>query len=225
MDSAYHVKGCVLMSEYKVPELWEAVEEVPIDRLKTIAGGRLKGKSDINPQWRIKRMTEVYGMCGQGWNYKIIDTKFVPGAGDEVMVFVTVELKVSTDNTWSDPIVGVGGNLIVVNEGKGLRSNDEGVKMAVTDALGNAMKYIGVASRIFEGDFDGSKYKDQPDSDAKIVCISEDQKIALSTAMVQLSVDDMKALLKWAEVEKIDDVPATLFDTMMKAIERKTQEA
>ena len=32
--------------------------------------------------------------------------------------------------------------------------------MAYTDALGTAMKCLGVASEIYEGNFDGSKYKE-----------------------------------------------------------------
>ena len=47
--------------------IFNAVRECPQDALKTIQAGRLKGKSDINPMLRIKKLTELYGPCGTGW--------------------------------------------------------------------------------------------------------------------------------------------------------------
>ncbi len=37
--------------------------EVPADALKPIRAGRLKGMSDVNPMWRMKRMTEIFRSC------------------------------------------------------------------------------------------------------------------------------------------------------------------
>ena len=49
----------------------------PQDALKPITAGRLKGKSDINPQWRIQALTEQYGICGVGWAYEIKEKEYV----------------------------------------------------------------------------------------------------------------------------------------------------
>ena len=38
--------------------IYNELREVPSNALKPITDGRLKGKSDINTQWRIKRLTE-----------------------------------------------------------------------------------------------------------------------------------------------------------------------
>ena len=51
---------------------------------------------------------------------------------------------------------------MVANEVRGLHNNDECYKMAVTDALGTAMKLLGVGADIYAGLWDGSKYIDQP---------------------------------------------------------------
>ena len=40
---------------------------VPDEAKKPISAGRLKGMTDINPMWRIKRLTEMFGACGIGW--------------------------------------------------------------------------------------------------------------------------------------------------------------
>ena len=47
-------------------EIYDSVRTVPESALKTIEAGRLKGKSDINPMWRIKKLTETFGPAGFG---------------------------------------------------------------------------------------------------------------------------------------------------------------
>jgi hypothetical protein len=69
-------------------------------------------------------------------------------------------LFIKVNGEWSHAIVGVGGDMVIETDKNGIHENDEALKMATTDALGNAMKYIGVASEIYEGNFDGSKYKE-----------------------------------------------------------------
>lgn len=48
-------------------ELYNKVRNVPQEAKKEIKGGRLKGMTDINPMWRIKTLTEQFGICGMGW--------------------------------------------------------------------------------------------------------------------------------------------------------------
>ena len=48
--------------------IYDAVRSVPPEAIKPITAGRLKGKSDINPMWRIKVLTEQFGPCGEGWS-------------------------------------------------------------------------------------------------------------------------------------------------------------
>ena len=50
-------------------ELYEKVRAVPDSAKKKISGGRMNGKTDINPMWRIKTLTEQFGPCGIGWYY------------------------------------------------------------------------------------------------------------------------------------------------------------
>lgn len=156
-------------------EIWNQFCKPPATALREIEAGRLKGKSDINPQWRIKAMTEVFGVCGVGWKYKIVRLWKETGAHDEVMAFAEIKLytKLYTKvdkfagiehkiPVWSEPIPGVGGHFFTVKEKGGMHNNDECWKMAITDALSVAMKQLGVASSVYEGMWDGSKYKDEP---------------------------------------------------------------
>lgn len=150
-------------------EIWKKVSTPPPGRLKKISGGRLSGMTDINPQWRLEVMTEVFGQIGVGWYYEIVKLWTESGANGEVMAFAHIHLFTREEKSpkdipqWSSPIPGIGGSALVAKESSGLRANDEAYKMAVTDALSVAMKQLGVAADIYAGLWDGSKYKDKPE--------------------------------------------------------------
>ncbi len=93
--------------------------EVPADALKPIRAGRLKGMSDVNPMWRMKRMTEIFGPVGFGWKYEIVK-QWTETYGNEVKCFCVVNLFVRDPETkeWSEPIPGSGGSAIVSMESK-----------------------------------------------------------------------------------------------------------
>lgn len=150
-------------------EIYEALSRPPKDALREIQEGTLKGKTDINPQWRYKAMTETFGLVGLGWKYEILDLWHEPGAGNEVLCFAKVAVFVRDPETkeWSDPIVGVGGSKLINDFNRGPKSNDEGYKMAVTDAFSTSLKMLGVAADIYAGRWDGSKYKDQGETPAE----------------------------------------------------------
>lgn len=141
-------------------ELYRRMSEPPKEALKTIQAGRLKGKSDINPQWRYKVMTENFGVCGIGWKYTIDKTWLEQGAKGEIVANAQVSVYIRDSDTkeWSDAIVGIGGSMFVANEKNGPFTSDEAFKMAVTDAFSVALKFLGVAAAVYEGRWDGSKY-------------------------------------------------------------------
>ena len=139
-------------------DVWDKLKQPPDWALKKITGGRLNGKSDISPMWRIQVLTEVFGTCGIGWKYEIVRTWTEEGDKGQKMIFRDVNLYVKNEGKWSDAIPGTGGDMLIVLEKNGLYCNDEAAKMALTDALGNAMKNLGVAAVVFSGGTDGTKY-------------------------------------------------------------------
>jgi len=140
-------------------DYWDNLKQPPSWALKKITGGRLSGKTDINPQWRYKAMTDTFGPCGLGWKFQLEKLWIDNASEGEVFAFAQVSLYVKRNKEWSDPIPGVGGSMLVAKEKAGLHANDEAFKMAVTDALSTSMKMLGVAADIYSGLFDGSKYK------------------------------------------------------------------
>lgn len=143
--------------------IYESLARPPKDALREIKGGKLSGKTDINPQWRYKAMTEKFGLVGIDWKYEVQKLWTEQGAGGEVLAFAQVAVFVKDGENWSDPIEGIGGSKLVALEKERPVSNDEGYKMAVTDAFSTALKMLGVAADIYAGRWDGSKYRDTPD--------------------------------------------------------------
>jgi len=141
-------------------KIWEKVRTVPATAQKPITGGRLSGKTDINPMWRLKTLTEQFGPCGTGWKYEIVDKRLERGANDEIAAFVDINLYVREGDGWSDPIPGTGGSMFVEKEKSGLHVNDECFKMALTDAISVSCKALGFGADVY-WDKDKSKY-DKP---------------------------------------------------------------
>lgn len=137
-------------------EIYKQHETPPEWALKQITGGRLNGKTDINPQWRYLALTQMFGLCGIGWKYEVTKQWLEKGQNEETCAFVNINLYVKQKGEWSDPIPGNGGASFVTKEKNGHYTSDECYKMATTDALSVACKMLGIGASIYSG----SKYTD-----------------------------------------------------------------
>ena len=131
--------------------LYNAFRNTPDNAKKAINEGKLKGKTDINPMFRIEQLTKQFGPCGIGW--KVVPTRIeylaVPQR-DEVMCFVDINLYYKQDGQWSELVFGTGGSMLVENfRSAGVKSNDDGYKMAYTDAIGVACKLLGMSADVY----------------------------------------------------------------------------
>lgn len=140
--------------------IYNAVRSVPDSAKRQIGAGRLKGKTDINPMWRLKTLTEQFGPCGIGWKYVITDKRLEQGANGEVAAFLDIDLFVKVDGAWSEAIPGTGGSAFVAKEKNGSYTSDECFKMALTDAISVACKALGFGADVY-WEADRSKY-DKP---------------------------------------------------------------
>lgn len=150
--------------------IYNEVRSVPDSAKRRIEAGRLKGKTDINPMWRIKALTEKFGPCGIGWKYTITDKRLEQGANGEVAAFLDIDLFVKVGDTWSEAIPGTGGSAFIAKEKNGLYTSDECFKMALTDAISVACKALGFGADVY-WEADRSKY-DKPESkqEAPVLC-------------------------------------------------------
>lgn len=138
-------------------DIYDQVRQCPQDALKPIQAGRLKGKSDINPMWRIKMLTQLFGAAGIGWYYTI-DKQWMEACGDEIAAFVNISLYIRVNNEWSKPIQGTGGSMFAAKEKNGIYVSDEAYKMALTDAISVACKALGFAADVY-WNTDSTKYQ------------------------------------------------------------------
>jgi hypothetical protein len=163
-------------------KIWDLLKSVPAAAKKKIFAGRLKGMTDIKPQWRLQMMTEQFGAIGVGWYYDIIN-RWTEEYANEVSCYVSVKLFIKDEGEWSKPICGIGGSMLIAQENvkdyeKSVSKekygseyfkphhSDECYKMALTDALSVAMKQLGVAADVYMGLSD-SKY-DKPAEDQPV---------------------------------------------------------
>ena len=145
--------------------IYNQVRSVPADALSPIEGGPMKGKSNINPQWRLERLTGLFGCAGLGWKVEQVSRWTEATGQGEVAVFCEVNLYVKQGEQWSQPIFGQGGSMLVrrsaewVNgvQQEVLRIDDEAYKKAYTDAISVACKALGIAADVYYAQ-DETKY-------------------------------------------------------------------
>ena len=153
-------------------KIYEATRKVPEEALKKIEAGRLKGKSDINPMWRIKTLTEQFGPCGIGWKYVITRQWLEQAVNNEISAFVNIDLYYKYEGQWSEAIPGNGGSSFVSNEKNGPYMNDECFKMALTDAISVACKALGFGANVY-WDRDKTKYDTKKDTPEDKLYVTE----------------------------------------------------
>lgn len=155
--------------------IYNRARSVPEEAKKQITAGRLRGMTDINPLFRIKTLTELFGPCGIGWTYEI-DKQWVESYGEEVAAFCNIQLRVKIDGEWSMSIPGTGGSKFAAKEKSGVYVSDECYKMALTDAISVACKALGVGADIYWSN-DRTKYSKpdtfEPATEAQIKTIRE----------------------------------------------------
>lgn len=139
--------------------IYNQARSVPNEAKKKIGGGTLGnlGFTDINPMWRIKILTEIFGPCGMGWWYTVDKQWFETAPNGEMSAFcnITVYYKDKETGEVSKGIPGTGGSFF----GNKNRTSDECYKMALTDAISVAAKALGVGADVYF-EKDKTKYND-----------------------------------------------------------------
>jgi hypothetical protein len=147
-------------------QLYNAVRSVPESAKKTITEGRMKGKTDINPMWRIKTLTEYFGPCGVGWKYEIKKQWLETTSINDVAAFVNIDLYIKYKGEWSEAIPGHGGNMFEKKENSGrVHVSDECYKMALTDAISVSCKALGIGADVYW--HEGTKYTGWTEAETK----------------------------------------------------------
>lgn len=215
----------------KIPENMELYNEFracPAEAKKKITGGNLNGKTDINPMWRIKRLTEEFGPCGFGWKIQIVRTWIEEGADGVRVANVQINLYVHYKGEWSEAIPGIGGATIVDKQTKGLVTDDDAFKKAYTDAQSVACKALGIAADVYFERDPESKYNTDggnngngnnapqtPTAPSKYQQIKD--LLATKTSINMDSVNEW-ILIKFKKAIKLNDLTDEQFKELYTAI-------
>lgn len=139
-------------------EFYNTLRTVPEEAKKEITAGSLAGFTDINPMWRIKALTQLFGPYGMGWKVEILNKWLQAGSGaKDVKAFVDINLYYKYNGEWSEAIPGTGGSSFISSKNGEAASNDDCFKMALTDAIGVASKMLGVGADVYF-EKDATKY-------------------------------------------------------------------
>lgn len=198
--------------------LYDSVRSVPQLALKKITGGRLNGKSDINPMWRIKTLTEQFGPCGTGWKYTIDKQWIERGEGVEQAAFVNISLFVKVDGQWSDAIPGTGGSAFVTQEKSGSYTSDECYKMALTDAISVACKALGFGADVY-WEADKTKYQKPQEQQQKF--ITTEQLGGLRDLILTIPGYSEAQFCSEARIDQIENLPVERFKGAFNHLQAK----
>jgi hypothetical protein len=139
-------------------KIWDVLFKTDPAYTKKFDKGTYKGTA-INPMYVYKKLTEQFGSCGIGWKVEILDTQTQHFQDGAVIVSQTVALYIKNGDVWSDGIIGTGGDYIrrITNNGK-IMVDDDGYKKALTDAITNSTKMLGMSGDVYMGLYDDNKY-------------------------------------------------------------------
>lgn len=176
--------------------IWAAGANVPDQAKKNITGGRLKGMTDISPMWRYKVLTETFGPIGVGWKFVIVNQWLETAPDGTIKAFVDLDFFYRDPETkeWSEPIRANGGNSFYSQDRNGWYTSDECYKMATTDALSVACKYLGIGSDVYWND--KTKYTLSEDGEVLAHTPTEDEIRAETRAKNIANADKFMAGFK-----------------------------
>lgn len=218
------------MAEINVKDnlmIYSMVRDVPKEAQKPIAAGRLKGMTDINPMWRIKILTEVFGAAGFGWYTEVLN-KWIDNSEKEAVAWVEINLYVKQNDEWSKPIYGIGGAKFIAQERSGAYTDDEAYKKAYTDAISVACKALGVGAAIYWSK-DSTKYNDMGEQNSMSAqdAVAE-QKVNRDGAtfleqLIEASGTDIKKFKQAYKVDDLINLPYEVWDKECKRMNQRIQ--
>ena len=207
-------------------ELYEKYRAVTKEALKDFDNGKFKG-TDINTMWRIKSLTEAFGVCGIGWYFTIKRTWTEETPNGEQFAFAEIELFIKVDGEWSKPISGNGGNKLTrLTKDGAYSTSDEAYKMAVTDALGVACRNLGFGADVYWAN-DKTKYT-EAEQERTTTGKTTTEKTASPNQIKILEKnytgENLKKLLQENGVSKLEEIPMKKASELISKIYAKKGE-
>lgn len=154
--------------------IWNRFCQTPEAATKSFNKGGWQG-TDINPAYRLRCLTELFGPVGEGWGWTIHErwreswptrVKNKDGGWVEYVAecaFVSLSLWYVQDGKRHECPAQIGGTECDL-------SPDEVWKMSITDAIGKCCLALGIAADVYMGQFDGKHRGESPPREQKPAC-------------------------------------------------------
>lgn len=173
---------------------WEKLEKTDTKYTKRMTtGAKLTA---INPEYQIKRFTEIFGPCGIGWGYRILESFFVEGAemlhrdhrdemgqpksyGPSKVHTLRLELwYIEGRDTYT--IQATGHTPFIYLNQYGVNTDYDYEKKSTTDALGRCFAMLGMGADVRMGLFDNKAYIEQLEREQAI-----DQAVDMEAELIR----------------------------------------
>ena len=157
--------------------IWESVQKTDPAYTKQYKGAGGFSGTAVNATYLNRRATEIFGPCGTGWGYSIIEDRFDVGGPLEVpeghppvmsqMHTIRLRLWYMQDGERRE-IEHYGHTPFVTKNKFGIQTDMEAPKKSLTDALKKCLSMLGFAGDIFMGMYDDVHYVSEVVDEAAI---------------------------------------------------------
>lgn len=140
-------------------KLWNSVSESDPASLKGVSFGS-RSFTAIDPQYQVRKATEVFGPIGQGWGWDST-MEYIHMSNGDCALTAHVTIWHGTRDQFFGPFTGCRKFF----DNKKERIAEDAPKMATTDGLTKGLSHLGFNADVFLGKHDGNKYT-APDNKA-----------------------------------------------------------
>ncbi len=216
-------------------KLWAQFEDIDPAFTKPITGKDYKGTSP-NAHYVVKCLTEMFGPIGQGFGWTVLKED-IERFGDTAIHWCRIEFWHTDRSNVFESYGQTKMAYMTRGQNSYLKVDEDAPKKSLTDAVTKAAAQIGIASNIFLGRWDDSKYVDEvaaeyrekepqsPPSPAQIAQLKSALLGAVNGApdMAKLSAIEGDNRFD-ADLQKLRDMDGDAAQEVIEAIEAKKSE-
>lgn len=205
--------------------IWDQVNTTDPSATKNFTGmGGFRGTA-IKPTYLMRKATEVFGPCGEGWGWTVLEDRFDEGGPLQAPTKewpdaprINAKLHTLKIELW---YLGKGGQkctvqhyghtpFVLLQQGK-IITDWEAAKKSLTDAIGKCLQPLGFAADIHMGMFDDAAYVEAVRDEvalekAEDKVEEEERQKQARLDYIQSVVDLLKGAQSANELKKIHDV-------------------
>lgn len=187
--------------------IWDQVSTTDPSATKNYTGmGGFKGTA-IKPTYLMRKATEVWGPCGEGWGWTVLEDRFDEGGPLQAPTkewpdapLINAKLHTLKVELWYIGSTGqkctvqhYGHTPFVLIQGGKIITDWEAAKKSLTDAIGKCLQPLGFAADIHMGMFDNLDYVESVRDEMAIE--KAEDKIAEEERLKQERLDYIKSVI------------------------------